>query len=162
MSKVLGELPSDDDILRVEGIDVFFVGPGDLSNTLGMPGQRFHPAVRAQVFEACGRITGTGRLAGTLVNRDNAAEYVAAGFRLIYEHANAFLADGAARFRRGALGSLATARSPHSGHSTSWRMMSVCRTFPSCWRSTGLGLSGKTGQLTMGCSTCPTCACCQI
>lgn len=30
-------------ILAVQGIDVFFVGPGDLSNTLGMPGQRFHP-----------------------------------------------------------------------------------------------------------------------
>lgn len=87
------------EIIAVEGIDVFFVGPGDLSNTLGLAGQRFHPTVRARVVDAGQRIASAGKIAGTLVKRDNAADYVASGFRLLYEHANAFLADGAARFQ---------------------------------------------------------------
>ena len=87
-----------DEILAVEGIDVFFVGPGDLSNTLGMPGQRFHPKVGELVMQAGRRIVAAGKITGTLVRRDNAADYVAAGFTFLYEHANAFLADGASRF----------------------------------------------------------------
>lgn len=88
------------DILTVDGIDVFFVGPGDLSNTLGMPGQRFHPKVRELVVDAGKRIVAAGKVAGTLIKRDNAMDYVDAGFRFLYEHANAFLADGAERFRQ--------------------------------------------------------------
>jgi 2-keto-3-deoxy-L-rhamnonate aldolase RhmA len=87
-------------ILAVEGIDVFFVGPGDLSNSLGLPGQRFHPSVRARVIEAGQKIVASGKIAGTLVRRDNASDYAAAGFRFLYEHANAFLAEGAAAFKR--------------------------------------------------------------
>lgn len=33
------------EILRVEGIDALAIGPGDLSNSLGVPGQRSHPKV---------------------------------------------------------------------------------------------------------------------
>lgn len=91
-----------DALLQVDGIDLFFVGPGDLSNTLGLPGQRFHPEVRARVFEAATRIRATGRRCGTLVPHDNPAQYVQAGFTLLYEHANAFLADGAQRFMQAA------------------------------------------------------------
>lgn len=94
--RALQDLP---EILGVEGIDVFFVGPGDLSNTLGLPGQRFHPKVRELVMQAGRRIVQAGKVAGTLVKRDNAAEYVQGGFRLLYEHANAFLAEGAGNFR---------------------------------------------------------------
>lgn len=93
----LANLPQ---ILAVEGIDVFFVGPGDLSNSLGMPGQRFHPTVRALVVEAGKKVVSSGKVAGTLVRHDNAADYAAAGFRFLYEHANAFLKEGAAQFQR--------------------------------------------------------------
>ncbi|MBL8384624.1 MAG: 2,4-dihydroxyhept-2-ene-1,7-dioic acid aldolase [Burkholderiales bacterium] len=87
-----------DAILDVEGIDVYFVGPGDLSKSLDLHGQRFHPTVRALVVEAARRIVARGKIAGTLVKRDNATVYVEAGFRFLYEHANALLADGAQRF----------------------------------------------------------------
>ncbi len=36
-----------DEILRVEGLDVVFLGPTDLSNSLGFPGQLQHPEVQA-------------------------------------------------------------------------------------------------------------------
>ncbi|MFN0161822.1 MAG: HpcH/HpaI aldolase family protein [Burkholderiales bacterium] len=88
-----------DSILEVDGIDVFFIGPGDLSKTLGLHGQRFHPTVRGLVVEAARKIVARGKIAGTLVKRDNAAAYAEAGFRFLYEHANALLADGAQRFR---------------------------------------------------------------
>ncbi len=87
------------EILSVEGIDVFFVGPGDLSKTLGLHGQRFHPTVRGLVVDAGRTIVGNGKIAGTLVKRDNAADHVDARFRVLYEHANTLLADGAQRFK---------------------------------------------------------------
>lgn len=91
----LDNLPS---ILGVEGIDVFFVGPGDLSKSLGLPGQRFHPQVRSRV-EAAGRtIVTAGKTAGTLVRADNARDYANAGFRFLYEHANALLAQSVRSF----------------------------------------------------------------
>ena len=99
-TQALANLP---DILGVDGIDVFFVGPGDLSNTLGMPGQRFHPKVRELVMQAALRIVEAGKVAGTLVKRENAADYVQGGFRFLYEHANAFLAEGAQNFKNAAL-----------------------------------------------------------
>ncbi len=43
-----------DDILAVEGIDVAFVGPFDLSTSLGVPGQVMHPQVIAAVEKVIG------------------------------------------------------------------------------------------------------------
>ncbi len=40
------------EILKVEGIDIFFISSGDLSNSLGYPGQRAHPKV-LEVIEHC-------------------------------------------------------------------------------------------------------------
>ena len=39
------------DILKVKGFDVLFVGPYDLSASLGIPGQVNHPKVIAQMEE---------------------------------------------------------------------------------------------------------------
>ena len=92
----LGHLP---EILAVDGIDVFFVGPGDLSKSLGLHGQRFHPEVRRRVMEAGRHIVAAGKIAGTLVNQDNALDYARGGFHFLYEHANALLANGARQFQ---------------------------------------------------------------
>ncbi len=52
------------EILKVEGIDVVVVGPGDLSNSLGYPGQRAHPKVLEVIEQiidlahAAGKVTG--------------------------------------------------------------------------------------------------------
>ena len=91
------------DILQVEGIDVFFVGPGDLSNSLGMPGQRHHPRVQDLVLEAGRKILEAGKVPGTLVNSETAPTFVSAGFRLLYEHSNAFLKVGANVFKESAM-----------------------------------------------------------
>jgi len=54
------------------------------------------------VVQAGRQITGQGKIAGTLVKRDNVGDYVDAGFRFIYEHANEFINDGAQRFQTAA------------------------------------------------------------
>jgi 2-keto-3-deoxy-L-rhamnonate aldolase RhmA len=97
--EALEQLP---ELLGVDGIDVFFVGPADLAKSMGMPGQKFHPDVQARVFDAARQIVAAGRCAGTLVSLDNAGQYASAGFRLLYEHANAFLALGAQRLKQSA------------------------------------------------------------
>ena len=57
-----------DKILEVEDIDVFFVGPGDLSQELGYIGQQNHPEVKKVVQETINRITNKGKIAGTVAN----------------------------------------------------------------------------------------------
>jgi 4-hydroxy-2-oxoheptanedioate aldolase len=87
------------EILEVEGIDVFFIGPSDLSSSMRLAGQVHHPDVKAKVKAAAQQIRAAGKIPGTLVVRENAAEYVAAGCRFLYEHANNFILAGAADFR---------------------------------------------------------------
>ena len=86
------------DLLAVDGIDVFFIGPNDLSHSMGLPGQVHHPEVKAEVKRAAARIRAADKVPGTLVVSDTAAEFVDAGCRYLYEHANNFLAAGARDF----------------------------------------------------------------
>jgi len=44
-------------ILAVEGVDVIFIGPYDLSTSLGLPGQFDHPKVREAITEIVARCT---------------------------------------------------------------------------------------------------------
>jgi len=87
------------ELLKVEGVDVFFMGPSDLSQSMGYPGQVHHPEVKAMVKKAAAQIRAAGKVPGTLVVRDTAAEFIAAGCRYLYEHANNFMATGANDFR---------------------------------------------------------------
>lgn len=100
-------------LLAVDGIDAYFVGPADLAKSIGMPGQKFAPQVRALVFDAARQIVAAGRCAGTLVSLENAAEYADAGFRLLYEHANSFLCLGATQLRN----SVSAVGAPHASPS---------------------------------------------
>jgi 2-keto-3-deoxy-L-rhamnonate aldolase RhmA len=88
------------ELLLVEGVDVFFVGPNDLSHSMGYPAQMHHPEVKAMVKKASAQIRETGKIPGTLVVSETAAEFVAAGCRYLYEHANSFIVTGATDFRR--------------------------------------------------------------
>jgi 4-hydroxy-2-oxoheptanedioate aldolase len=98
MLESTGALSRLDEIVAVEGVDVFFMGPSDLSQSMGIPGQTNHPRVKTAIKEAAAKIRAAGQLPGTLVVRDNAAEYVSAGCRYLYEHANNFMSAGARDF----------------------------------------------------------------
>ena len=87
-----------DEILKVDGIDVFFVAPSDLAQTMGHIGDTGHPEVQAAIDDAISRIVSAGRTAGTLVNDENIASYIAKGARFLMTSWNAWVARGAAQF----------------------------------------------------------------
>ncbi|MFB6137052.1 MAG: HpcH/HpaI aldolase/citrate lyase family protein [Halobacteriaceae archaeon] len=74
-----------DDVVSVEGIDVLFLGPYDLSQSLGIPGQVGDERVESLMSEVCDRAAEAGRLVGTYADDpemarrwiDAGADYVA-------------------------------------------------------------------------------------
>ena len=55
-----------DDICMVDGVDGVFIGPADLSASLGHLGNAGHPEVRKVIDDALGRIIRSGKAAGIL------------------------------------------------------------------------------------------------
>ena len=55
-----------DAIAAVEGVDGVFIGPADLSASMGYVGQLTHPNVQAAIIDAIARINRAGKAAGIL------------------------------------------------------------------------------------------------
>lgn len=83
------------EILEVDNIDVFFVAPGDLAQSMGYTGEYYHPKVNATVERALKKITEAGRVAGTLVNDDTIEKYVDLGARFLSVSWTPWLTAGA-------------------------------------------------------------------
>ena len=86
------------DILTVDHIDVFFVAPSDLAQTMGHIGNHGHPEVQAAIDAAIAQIITAGKTAGTLVNDDNVEKYVAAGVRFLMTPWTNWVMRGAKEF----------------------------------------------------------------
>lgn len=91
------------EILTVDGIDVFWVVPGDLAQSMGHTGQVNHPEVRKVMDRAIADIVKAGRHAGTLVNDDTIEDAIAKGVSMVSVSWTNWLAAGA----RGFLGKIA-------------------------------------------------------
>ena len=63
-----------DNILKVEGIDIIFIGPYDLSQSLGVPGQVTHPLVIAAMNDIVKRARALGIVVGTFTDTPQLAE----------------------------------------------------------------------------------------
>jgi 4-hydroxy-2-oxoheptanedioate aldolase len=87
-----------DEILRVDNIDVFFVAPSDLAQTMGHIGNVEHPEVQGAIEEAIGKIVNAGRTPGTLANDANIARFKGMGVKFLMTSWNAWVARGAAEF----------------------------------------------------------------
>ncbi|MBI2940487.1 MAG: aldolase [Chloroflexi bacterium] len=87
------------EILAVDHIDVFFVAPSDLAQTMGYTGQPSHPAVRAVIDRALTQIVAAGRTAGTLVTDENLDHSFRMGARFLLTSWNGWVARGARDFR---------------------------------------------------------------
>jgi 4-hydroxy-2-oxoheptanedioate aldolase len=71
-------------IAAVDGVDVVFAGPADLSAAMGVIGQTNHPQVKSFLAELPRRIKGSGKAAGMTVGTVEAAmELHAQGYRFI-------------------------------------------------------------------------------
>ena len=73
-----------DDMLRIDGIDVIFIGPTDLSVSMGYPGNPGHPEVQATIADCIKRIAAAGRAPGLmLTGADQFATFAGMGARYL-------------------------------------------------------------------------------
>jgi 4-hydroxy-2-oxoheptanedioate aldolase len=88
-----------DEILKVEGVDVFFVGPMDLSLSFGKPGEFESPEVRDALAHLFSRIKAAGKVAGTSGSPATLRRYRDEGVQYLYTHLQTLLSEGRDRFR---------------------------------------------------------------
>ena len=88
-----------DDLLAVDGIDVYYLGPADMSNSLGIPGQAKDPRVVQLVEDAIVRIVEAGKVAGCMAGTADAAKrYVDLGALYIASHAMKIMVEASRAF----------------------------------------------------------------
>lgn len=82
--ETLGCLAAAEDIGVIEGVDVLFVGPGDLSYALGVPGLLDDPMYLEALEDVLSAADRTGSIAGILVSSATDVErHLAMGFRFV-------------------------------------------------------------------------------
>ncbi len=62
-----------DEILKVEGLDVIFIGPMDLSQSYGVPGQTKNPEVAQAIESITEKTKSAGKIVGTVAGTPEAA-----------------------------------------------------------------------------------------
>lgn len=73
-----------DEILSVEGVDVLFIGPYDLSQSLGVPGQIDNPLVQEEMLKIIKKCAEKGISVGTFVDtKENALKWKSLGVKYI-------------------------------------------------------------------------------
>lgn len=88
-----------EEMLKVEGIDVFFIGPGDLSQDMGYSpappfGEPRPDFVMEKVAVAVDKIRAVGKFAGTLATLDEIPHWRGKGVQFFHVHSDPFLRRG--------------------------------------------------------------------
>ena len=91
-----------DAILAVDGLEAIFIGPGDMSLTMGYPGQPFHPEVRARVDLVVKKARERGIHVGT-IGRDveGTRAMIDQGIGMLLGSANALMAGACKAYLQG-------------------------------------------------------------
>ena len=87
-----------DSIAKVEGIDVLFIGPSDLSQSLGHPGDVGHPVVKKVIDDAFSKIIESGKIAGTAGNLEITPRRLEQGVKYYYTHLTTLLSHSSSIF----------------------------------------------------------------
>jgi 4-hydroxy-2-oxoheptanedioate aldolase len=87
-----------DQILKVEGVDVFFIGPSDLSQSMGHPGNPGETSVAKAISETRAKIVAAGKIPGMPATAENVASLVGGGVRYIYTHLPRLIGAGSTTF----------------------------------------------------------------
>jgi 2-keto-3-deoxy-L-rhamnonate aldolase RhmA len=88
------------DILTVPDIDVFFIGPSDLSQSMGFPGDPKAPPVAAAITDTLALIREAGLAPGMPATTETLPDVLASGCRYVYTHLPKVLAAGASGLLR--------------------------------------------------------------
>ncbi|WP_271274263.1 4-hydroxy-2-oxoheptanedioate aldolase [Aliamphritea hakodatensis] len=105
------------EIAAVDGVDAVFIGPSDLSASMGHVGNPDHPDVVAAIEQGIAIINAAGKAAGLLcINPAKANDYVAKGARFVGIGVDTLLLGNAARqlaksFKNGTAGSAGAGQS---------------------------------------------------
>ena len=86
------------DILTVDHIDVFFVAPNDLAQSMGHLDNIDHPEVQATIDRAFQQIISAGRTAGHTVNDDTVEDAIKKGVRFVMGGWQDWVASGATAY----------------------------------------------------------------
>jgi 2-keto-3-deoxy-L-rhamnonate aldolase RhmA len=87
-----------DEILTVEGIDVFFIGPSDLSQSMGFPGDPKAAPIAAAIDTALAKIRAAGCTPGMPATAETLKRVVGQGCGYVYTHLPRLLGAGASAF----------------------------------------------------------------
>lgn len=86
-------------LAQIEGIDCVFIGPVDLSKSMGHFGDYRHPAVAEVIDECIGALRSASVPVGMLVKPGDIDAWIGKGVSFLYAHANDFLDLGAQLLR---------------------------------------------------------------
>jgi 4-hydroxy-2-oxoheptanedioate aldolase len=89
-------------ILNVPGIDVYFIGPSDLSQSMGHPGNPKAAPVAAAIAGTLEQIRAAGKVPGMPATAETVADVLASGCRYVYTHLPRLIGAGAGAFLKGA------------------------------------------------------------
>ena len=86
------------EILTVDQIDVFFVAPGDLAQSMGLLGQQGNQEVQSLVDYALSKIVAAGRCAGAMGFEPMLEHYIGLGVKMLLANYDDWLNSGAKRY----------------------------------------------------------------
>ena len=86
------------ELVQVPGVDVYFIGAGDLSQSMGYPGQQTHPEVQALVEKGVRQIVAAGITAGCSCPDNLVPHYLALGVRYFHNTVNGLLQSASAAY----------------------------------------------------------------
>ena len=84
-----------DELLKVDDIDVFFIGPSDLSQSMGHPGNPKAPVVAEAIDSSFRKMLAAKRTPGTPAVAENVRDVLDKGVRYIYTHLPRLLSSSA-------------------------------------------------------------------
>lgn len=91
-----------DALLQVQGIDVFFIGPSDLSQSMGHPGDPKAPAVAQAIEQSLGKMRAAGRTPGMPATAEAVRGTLDKGVRYVYTHLPRLMASSAKAYLQNA------------------------------------------------------------
>jgi 2-keto-3-deoxy-L-rhamnonate aldolase RhmA len=93
-----------DELLKVDDIDVFFIGPSDLSQAMGHPGNPKAPVVAQAIESSFRKMVAAKRTPGTPATAENVRDVLDKGVRYIYTHLPRLLSGSAKAYLKAAKG----------------------------------------------------------
>lgn len=98
-----------DEMARIDGVDVLFVGPTDLTHALGIPGRIDEPAYEEAIRTVAAATRAAGKAAGVLLWKpEDVGRYAAMGFTFFGLSSEGMILDRAIRAAAGTARELAT------------------------------------------------------